>query len=457
MYRSLATAVCKPSNQSLVLALAVEEGTKNPRRMSCCAAKPKAGARRPPPPAVFPVSPARTPAPAPSPTPAPAPAPVAVSAPKHEEQPLTVLPQETAAAEKAAGREEVLEFLNEVGDEELTDSVITSFIEAKFAPTQWRAELESMKAEEGEFAKFLELVKKNSAAVESAAEANGVANGVANGNVSEEAADEDTAGEEEEEEEEEAEDSEEEDEGDMLGEYRILKSVNLFKGAAVNSQRKGKLDEGEIVDVKEIENIDGKVRLRCASGWFTMNHRRVEKLSHEDMGPMAPKNSEGTVSTTISRRGSVAVDGIGAVQQSASLAAIQLGKLAEQVFEVTQSHLPKASERIQIKIGGMGVSLYDGPTPLASYIYQVRARAFVDFMCTFVSVGLQCLPTSGGPSICDIKLTSCAVLLRVHSAWRNGPYPRNGKNSLSVWLRTPPPSFRTSRSVAKAVSVRWGS
>lgn len=42
-------------------------------------------------------------------------------------------------------------------------------------------------------------------------------------------------------------------------------------------------------------------------------------------------------------------------------------------WQVTQTHLKKASPLVHLKVGGMGVSLFDGGQPLGSYIYtQIR-------------------------------------------------------------------------------------
>ena len=70
------------------------------------------------------------------------------------------------------------------------------------------------------------------------------------------------------------------------------------------------------------------------------------------------------------RRASIAVDWINEVVHEAEAAAAELGAVAEMTFDVEQTHLKRVSPRIQMKVGGMGVSLYDGPTPIETYMYQ---------------------------------------------------------------------------------------
>jgi hypothetical protein len=64
-------------------------------------------------------------------------------------------------ATERKGRADVCDFLKGIEQGEFTADVVASFLEASFAPVQWRIELESMKAEEGQLALFLQLAKKN--------------------------------------------------------------------------------------------------------------------------------------------------------------------------------------------------------------------------------------------------------------------------------------------------------
>lgn len=45
------------------------------------------------------------------------------------------------------------------------------------------------------------------------------------------------------------------------------------------------------------------------------------------------------------------------------------GNPGEQVFHVQQSHIPKTKKDIQLKVGGMGVTLFEGPRMIKSYLY----------------------------------------------------------------------------------------
>ena len=350
--------------------------------MACCAAPQKKKPRRPPPgPAPSPSRPDEgAPAPSPAPSPAPPPAPkvqTAANSPEEgTEAELDVLlsetPTETAdrlRQTRETATTAVRAFLETIGEADWTDAVVKSFQEAEFEPQTWISELQSMQNEEKAgngkgmaLTKFMDLTKGTTTL-------NGASDTKSEKNI-----DAMVEKDEDSEVESSTEEEEEEDEfqdASMLGEYRILsQKCYLRKGATMDTEKRGHLEHGEVVDIKEIKtNPDGKVRARCASGWITMRPDLMEKLDADELGPMRSRKDV-TSSTTISRRGSVAIDGISMVQLQASQAANELGKVAEQVFEVTQTHLPKAAPNIQLKIGGMGVSLYDGPLPLASYIYQ---------------------------------------------------------------------------------------
>ena len=69
------------------------------------------------------------------------------------------------------------------------------------------------------------------------------------------------------------------------------------------------------------------------------------------------------------RRDSVAEDGITGVSQLGEEVAKALGVAAERVFSVAQAHLSKAPTLVQLKVGGMGLTLFDGPLLLESQAY----------------------------------------------------------------------------------------
>jgi hypothetical protein len=79
--------------------------------------------------------------------------------------------------------------------------------------------------------------------------------------------------------------------------------------------------------------------------------------------PNAGQDSKG-------RRESVSATGVTGVVDLARQAAEESGQAGEAVFDVTQEHIRKASKSVQLKIGQMGVHLFDGPVPLASWPYS---------------------------------------------------------------------------------------
>ena len=168
-----------------------------------------------------------------------------------------------------------------------------------------------------------------------------------------------------------SEDTPEEASGDqdkLLGEYLVKRKAVLRKEAAMDSEQAGELTKGEVIDVKESVVLDnGTTRLRCASGWISNKPHLVERLEDELQARPAPRRSGAAPPM---RRASIAVGGINEVVSLGESIAEQVGAVSEKKFEVKQEHLKKAPEQIQLKVGGMGVSLYDGPRVLATYMYQ---------------------------------------------------------------------------------------
>jgi len=156
-----------------------------------------------------------------------------------------------------------------------------------------------------------------------------------------------------------------------------------------NSDLAGNLEPGEVIDVVEFSiNGDGLVRLRCSVGWVSLKPHLLIKLEEEEEDGVPPpvhdaNDSPGwktspqrrqlpmeSPTSASRRRHSVAVEGVQAVSELAEGLAKWMGKPGEQVFIVKQSHLPKAPNTIELKVGGMGVHLFDGPLPLGTFLYS---------------------------------------------------------------------------------------
>ena len=69
------------------------------------------------------------------------------------------------------------------------------------------------------------------------------------------------------------------------------------------------------------------------------------------------------------RRMSVAMDGVAAVAAMAAEEAMRTNSVPEQVFEVVQ-FAPGKPRKVQLKVGGMGLTILDGPKMLDSCVYQ---------------------------------------------------------------------------------------
>ena len=66
---------------------------------------------------------------------------------------------------------------------------------------------------------------------------------------------------------------------------------------------------------------------------------------------------------------SVATDGVAAVAAMAAEEAMRTNSVPEQVFEVVQ-FAPGKPRKVQLKVGGMGLTILDGPKMLDSCVYQ---------------------------------------------------------------------------------------
>ena len=126
---------------------------------------------------------------------------------------------------------------------------------------------------------------------------------------------------------------------------------------------------GQVLEV--VKNSTGSIRLRLDEdrGWMSYKDHLVVRLDDEGnpIEKMKPKPKPNFDASR--RRASVSSCGVGDV--SAQFAQLSGGGLGggEQVFKVRQSHISKASKNIQLKVGGMGVTLFDGPKMLKSYLY----------------------------------------------------------------------------------------
>ena len=164
----------------------------------------------------------------------------------------------------------------------------------------------------------------------------------------------------------------------LLGEYRVKSKAILRAAVETKSEQAGTLKPGQIVEVLQTSvNADGVVRMRCAEGWFSNKPHLVEKIDPSSSFELGANSSLGSPRTpgspklrrSLTRRASVAVTDVSTVSALQEDLARSLGVAEEKVFEVTQKHIKKAPARVQLKVGGMGVTLFNGPVHLESLLY----------------------------------------------------------------------------------------
>jgi hypothetical protein len=165
----------------------------------------------------------------------------------------------------------------------------------------------------------------------------------------------------------------------LVGSYRIKDSATLRAGMELDSEKLPTLHEGNIVACIEAkENSEGKVRMHLdGKGWISYKPHLMIRVDAEgnhidgDGNPIVknqPKISPMPKFNATRRRHSVSVSGVTGV--TGELSHFQgLTGPGEQVFSVTQKHIKRAKTDIHLKVGGMGVTLFDGPNMLESYLY----------------------------------------------------------------------------------------
>eukprot|EP01050_Picozoa_sp_SAG11_P002758 SAG11_NODE_143_length_14870_cov_6.472412_2_plen_2365_part_00 len=169
------------------------------------------------------------------------------------------------------------------------------------------------------------------------------------------------------------------------GEYRIIAGVHASATPSLLSSMVAKLDAGEVVELTQFVVLRGRgggLRARCNVGWVTVAEDTVSPLADEidqaeqqAIDQAAPpsivrQSPEGSPKKAIveKRRMSVAVDGVSHVAELGAEMARSMGMVEEKVFEARQ--LRPKQKNVQIKVGGMGVTLFDGPKLLESAMYR---------------------------------------------------------------------------------------
>jgi hypothetical protein len=172
-----------------------------------------------------------------------------------------------------------------------------------------------------------------------------------------------------------------------LGEYKMLKHRKLRSGPSIDSQiQEFPQEKGTVITVTQAVELGGKIRIKGADGWMTYADDAYEYVGADADSTAAKKKS--------GRKMSVAFDGIaGVTDLNARAAAMcvcrtsahiyaapdppfacRMGTLADAVYTVRQEHHRDVMPICQLKVGGMGVSLFNGDSKIESYLYTEIAR-----------------------------------------------------------------------------------
>ena len=157
---------------------------------------------------------------------------------------------------------------------------------------------------------------------------------------------------------------------EAVGQYRIENPVTCREGAELDTESAGTMEAGDIVEVTEAAiNTRGTTRLKCESGWFSLKPHLCVKLD-ADGNEVIPEGQKKIDVTGFS--GDSVAAGIG--NEAEDLAA-EIGMLADATFPVTQTHIKKTPQGkkcptdVQLKVGGMGLNVFDGPMMVESHLY----------------------------------------------------------------------------------------
>jgi hypothetical protein len=178
-----------------------------------------------------------------------------------------------------------------------------------------------------------------------------------------------------------------------IGKYKLEKKMKLRQTAHMSSDECGELDLKEEVDVLEAVRVPDaskkgaeKVRVQCAKGWFSMTSGAAKYV---DPKAASAGNGKGK------RKYSVSMHGIGEATSLGAQQAAALGAEPEDVFNV-KHHEPlyskkSKSEVLQLKVGGMGIDIFDGPTKLEGLLYTKIARWTINAKKEWGNDKLSCI------------------------------------------------------------------
>lgn len=170
---------------------------------------------------------------------------------------------------------------------------------------------------------------------------------------------------------------------ELLGEYTTHGSLPIRQSREVSSATLGQIEEGALITVSDAVFSDGAPQLLCEGvfgrGWVRFESQLLAKKKRRGSKVRGVASREDDTAggkprrrpaRRAPRRHSVAEDGVSGVSALGAEVAKSLGVAAEEVFTVAQKHLKKAPTLIQLKVGGMGLTLFDGARLLESIHYS---------------------------------------------------------------------------------------
>eukprot|EP01052_Picozoa_sp_SAG31_P008354 SAG31_NODE_420_length_15868_cov_11.896823_8_plen_2386_part_00 len=160
----------------------------------------------------------------------------------------------------------------------------------------------------------------------------------------------------------------------LLGEFGTTTACPLRQGRSLSSPVIGEIEPGALITVSDAAYIDGEPQLLCEGvfgrGWAQFDPNTLVKKGKRQASQSTSEKQSRRPRRRAPRRHSVAEDGVGGVSALGAEVAKSLGVAAEEVFSIAQKHIPKAPTLVQLKVGGMGLTLFDGAHHLESHNYS---------------------------------------------------------------------------------------
>ena len=155
----------------------------------------------------------------------------------------------------------------------------------------------------------------------------------------------------------------------LCGSYRVENRCTMREGHELDTAEVDvALEAGDVIEVTDVKKSkNGTIRLRCDNGWLSNKPHLVLKLD-EDGEPIEPQKAPKMDAFDSSSASSSASK---APFLTADEMAEELGLAGDRSFEVTQSHIKKKGvpKVVQLKVGGMGLNLFNGDKVLESHLY----------------------------------------------------------------------------------------